>query len=206
MIFLGKLLEAFMFDLPPDTCDIPVSHYESTINTPQKSDLLYTVNFSKNSSKSSQNSPKVAGLVNTDETEDLDVPYSEIAYNDEDLRKLNYIISKLGSEGYVDLLKDERTMRQYGRDIEHIHPLKFLALIFNNPGLKGQMNSLSQTWIKWHLFMKDLSARLDIEKEIGKVDEYLPDFCQDVGLPVSRVKPYTDNWDWEGLVKMLIHS
>ena len=84
-----------------------------------------------------------------------------------------------------------------------VHPYKFLGFIFSNPHLKQHMVSVFDDYFKRSNFSKDLGKTLDLYDLRDKLYCYLDDFANEVNIPKEKIKPYIDDRDWHGLLKLL---
>lgn len=132
--------------------------------------------------------------------------YGQLICTPEDVEKIHTIITAMGEKSKLALLFQKSELRELGNQITHVHPLKFLAVIFKDPQLKSHMQIVWNDYFKRNGFMEDLAPALSREAEAGKLDIYLDAFSKDVGVPKEHVKAYFDVHDWENFVLYLIQS
>ncbi len=135
------------------------------------------------------------------ETAWVDLPCSE-----QDRENIYEIVSTVAMKNKLSLLFQQNYLREKGAQISHVHPLKFLGIIFSNPHLKTCMFYIWDDYFKRNNFVNDLSAALTREADKDKLKPYLRDFSQEVGVPHEPIQSYFEERDWENLVLFLIQS
>ena len=63
-------------------------------------------------------------------------PYDSLKISKVDKEKIEKLITSLGEKGVVSLLLEKSKIEKLGKDVNHVHPLRFLGTIFSNPYLK----------------------------------------------------------------------
>lgn len=136
----------------------------------------------------------------------VETAWPELACSEEDRTNIYEIVSTVAEKNKLSLLFQQSYLREKGAQINHVHPLKFLGVIFSNPHLKTCMFYIWDDYFKRNSFMADLSAALTREADKGKLHPYLSDFSKEVGVPAEAIKSYFDSRDWENFVLFLIQS
>lgn len=132
--------------------------------------------------------------------------FKDLECTNEDVQKITRLISVMGENGKLTLLlKYQKELRQIGREIEHVHPLKFLSVILTNPHLKSCMREVHSDYFKWTNFLDGIGNGLSSQHKQGKVSVYLNDFAQTVGVSVESLQPYVQSHDWENMLVYLIN-
>ena len=120
--------------------------------------------------------------------------------------KIIEIMTTMGSHGNMSLLMHhQKRLRKLGKEVEHVHPLKFLGCIFSTPGMRIYMDDIYHSSFKWSNFIKGLSPNFDHELKKVNLLKYLDDFAKEVNIPKEKMIVYFQNRDWEGFVKFLIY-
>ncbi len=135
-----------------------------------------------------------------------EVGYAELVCTEQDRASIHEIISTVAEKGKLSLLFQQSALREKGAQINHVHPMKFLGVIFSDPHLKACMFYIWDDYFKRSNFLSDLSAALDREGDRGKLYPYLADFAKEVGVTLEAIKGHFDTRDWAGLVLFLIQS
>lgn len=135
-----------------------------------------------------------------------EITYKDLTCSEQDKACIYEIISTVGETGKLGLYFKQDHLEELGAQINHVHPLKFLATIFSDPYLKGCMISVWNDYFKKGRFMGGLVPNLTREAEKGKLDQYIPDFAADVGVNLEQIRPFFESRDWDNLVYFLIHA
>lgn len=136
----------------------------------------------------------------------VEMGWDELICSETDRTNIHEIVSTVAEKNKLSLLFQQNYLREKGAQIAHVHPLKFLSVIFSNPHLKTCMFYIWDDYFKRSSFVADLSAALTREADKGKLHPYLGDFCKEVGVASETVKSYFDTRDWENFVLFLIQS
>lgn len=136
----------------------------------------------------------------------VDMTWTELVCSDVDRANIYEIISTVAEKNKLSLLFQQNYLREKGAQIAHVHPLRFLGVIFSDPHLKTCMFYIWDDYFKRTSFMADLAAALTREADKGKLHPYLSDFCKEVGAKPESVKMFFDLRDWENFVLSLIQS
>ncbi|MBX7065653.1 MAG: hypothetical protein K1X28_00340 [Parachlamydiales bacterium] len=136
----------------------------------------------------------------------VEMAWQELACSEQDRANIYEIVSTVAEKNKLSLLFQQNYLREKGAQIAHVHPLRFLGVIFSNPHLKTCMFYIWDDYFKRTSFVTDLSAALTREADKGKLHPYLNDFCREVNVPAEAVKSFFDSRDWENFVLFLIQS
>jgi hypothetical protein len=134
------------------------------------------------------------------------ISYQKLSCSEEDRENISYIISTLAENGKISLLfQHKRELTRRGIEISHVHPLRFLGVIFSDPNLKECMKKIFPDYFKRTQFMHDLGESLNNRMDRGQIDPYLEEFAKEVSVPVELLQGYAQAHDWEGLMECLIN-
>lgn len=150
--------------------------------------------------------PLMGSIIKKPPVKSVETGYHDLICSDQDQANIYEIISTMAEKGKLSLLFQQSYLREIGAQINHVHPLKFLAVILKEPYLKSCMAVIWDDYFKRNGFMDGLAPSLSREAEKGKVQFYLQDFASDIGMPYEHIKPYADVHDWENMVLFLIQS
>jgi hypothetical protein len=112
----------------------------------------------------------------------------------------------MAENGYIDLLLQKTYLKQLGASINHVHPLKFLAVVFTNPYLKKCMGEVLKDYFTRINFLEGLGANLSKEAEKKRLDPYALDFAKEVNAPLDAIQHFFNSRDWEGFVRYLLRQ
>lgn len=150
--------------------------------------------------------PASCSIIKKPPVKPTEMTYKDLICTEQDQANIYEIISTMAEKGKLSLLFHQSHLRELGAQINHVHPLKFLAAIFKDPHLKSCMFYIWDDYFKRNGFLDGLGPSLTREVEKGKLHTYLSDFAKDVGVLPDLLKPYFDARDWENMVIFLIQS
>ncbi len=130
--------------------------------------------------------------------------YAELSCTEQDLIKIHELIKTMAENGKFSLLFMQTYLRQLGTQVNHVHPLKFLGVVFANPDLRIGMKEIFRDSFKRAGFLDGLAPCLSLEMEKGKLVQYIEDFSNEVGASADGIRPYFQASDWEALLRHLI--
>lgn len=135
-----------------------------------------------------------------------DLTYAQLVCTEQDMAFIYEIITTMDENGKLALLFKQGHLKQLGAQINHVHPLKFLSTIFKNPDLRKCMKGIEADYFKWNGFMDGLGPSFNKEADKGKLESYLKDFADDLGIPAEGMRKYFQNKDWDGLARHIMNS
>ena len=136
--------------------------------------------------------------------------YQDLVCTEEHEAKVRELITAMGEKGYLSLLSDQKHLQLVGNQINHLHPLCFLSVVFLDPYLIQCMKIVMDDGFKrsglleGHNGSNGLAHSLTREADKGKLNQYLADFAQEVAIPHDALNPFFQMRDWEGLVRFMI--
>ena len=132
--------------------------------------------------------------------------YADLTCTREDTDKIVELITTIGSYGKIELLlHHNKRCRQIEAEIRHIHPFKFLGVIFSRPEMTKYMRHVHNDCFVWKKFIDGLSGNMKNEATKRRVYPFLKDFAKEVKAPEYELKVFIDRKDYEGLLKYLIY-
>ena len=146
--------------------------------------------------------------------EQKDLTYSQLPGSDiADREKIIELFATMGSKGKMDLLMHYKShLEKIGQEIEHVHPLKLLGVVFSvetlkEYNMKEYMDNVYHDYFKWtNFYDKGILPNLKNEVLKNNLFQYMEDFAQEVGVAPESISGYFNKQDWEGLIKYLIKN
>jgi hypothetical protein len=132
--------------------------------------------------------------------------FKDLVCSDQDRSNIFEIITTIAENNKLTLLLKQSYLKNLGAQINHVHPLKFLATIFTSGRLKGCLYEIFDDYFKRGGFMDGLGSHLSQEADRGKIEPFLQDFAAEIKVPIEGMRPYFQKRDWEGLVRFLLKS
>lgn len=120
---------------------------------------------------------------------------------------VSYIINTLGMASLAKVTKSKSSLKKAGDRVDHIHPLRFLAVIFSDEQMKASMHAMqSRGWI-WKEFIGNLGDTFEEEATRGTLtSSEIADFSQKLNLDATAVENYLAQHKWSGLVDYMIQQ
>lgn len=133
--------------------------------------------------------------------------FAQLPCTPQDEQKIHRLISSMAEHGKMTLLlKYQGELRQIGRDIEYVHPLKFLSIILSDSYLKSCLKKIRGDYFKWTNFMDGLGDGLSSQAEKKAVAIYLNDFAKKVGVAPESIQRFIETRHWEDMVVYLLNN
>lgn len=106
----------------------------------------------------------------------------------EDQAVIADMITTIGSTSTVGLAFKQGSVKAQGRSINHVPPLQFLATIFRNPVLVGEMRKIKESSAKYNPFVEGLKKNLYFQHKIGCLSGQIEGFSKTIGLQPKQVE------------------
>ena len=133
--------------------------------------------------------------------------YAEINCSNEDSSKIHEIINTMARHSKISLLiKHKSRLEKLGDEVTHVHPFKFLGVIFSDNSLKKNMKTIYEDYFKKSSFVGALVDRLDFEASKNNIYKYLDGFANEVKKDKKRIKQFVDKKKWNELVEFLVYD
>lgn len=133
--------------------------------------------------------------------------FKDLECTAEDAQKIHHLISTMGEHGKLDLLVNyQKELRQIGRDIDHVHPLKFLSVILSDPYLKSCMKKIHSDYFKWSTLIDGLAGKLTINAKQNKLSIFLNDFAKSINISPDSIQGFVEKQKWEDMTIYLINN
>lgn len=138
-------------------------------------------------------------------------PYAQLPMTTEEEKMICQIIDTVGNSGLATLFLKQGELRDLGNKVQHVHPFKFLEVVFTRPDLKKCMNDVERhPATKWDGFMHGSGGtagfiqKCDRENARNNLLPHVLGFCQAVKAHPDQVRDLVEKKQWEKLVRYLI--
>lgn len=129
----------------------------------------------------------------------------EVPPTDEERELVFYVVNTLGNKSLPKVWKAKSSLKKAGDKIDHIHPLRFLEIVFTDEELKASIRNLRNRDLIWSEFKGGLFGSLAEEaKRHNLTPEQLQDFGVNVGIDINIVYPSILKADWDEMLSLLI--
>ena len=120
-------------------------------------------------------------------------------------RDIAFIVNTLGMNSLLKIADNKATIKKAGKRVEHIHPLRFLLVVFTDEEMKASFHSLvGRSWV-WSDFFAGLRDSFETEtNNINMRPEFINDFAANVGIDVSLISSDLANRQWEQFINVLV--
>lgn len=124
-----------------------------------------------------------------------------------DVDDLTFILSTMAKSSLAGIATKRSDLKRAGERIEHLHPYRFLEIIFTNEELKAYVAAVRGRAFVWKEFLNGLEGSFEDEwKNKNVTTEQLKDFSNRVGLDHNLLQPYVKDQRWKDLVNKLIDT
>ncbi len=122
-----------------------------------------------------------------------------------DKKDIRFIVKTLSDSSLPSLLIKKKELEKAGDRIDHIHPLKFYAVIFSDEELKVSLiNIRSRSWV-WGEFFSGMSEALADEKKLNNLTiPQIEEFCTNLGVDKTPIIAALNENRWTDFVDNLI--
>ncbi|MBS0606533.1 MAG: hypothetical protein KF898_07890 [Parachlamydiales bacterium] len=129
-------------------------------------------------------------------------PFSTLPIISDEKRKIFQIVHTLGTTNPIFLWPQQSTLEQLGREIEHVHPFKFLEYIILHPTLCRDIDAIRNSSLLWPRFLEGLANKL-IRERAGLAN-FLPGFARSLQIPPVNLEPFLGSGNWEAMTFYII--
>lgn len=130
--------------------------------------------------------------------------FLELPCSSKDRQKIHQLILQMAEENKFHLLIHQAELRELGKEIDHVHPLKFLSVILTDSHLKSCLKQIRNDYFKWSNFIDGLSKKLTAFSMYGQTHIYMHDFAKELGLNPAALESFFQSRRWADLVTFLI--
>ena len=110
----------------------------------------------------------------------------------------------MGEKNVFQLLLDKKDMEKMGKQIRHVHPMRFIGYILSDGTLRKHLSSISHNHFKWSGFMDGFKDRMKEEAKKGQLKPFLSGFSSLLNVDPSSIVSFIERGDYEGLVQHFI--
>lgn len=121
--------------------------------------------------------------------------------------KITFITNTLGFGSLIDLARNRGKLKDFGKDLEPVHPFWFVSTIFTDEKMKAAVHAMqSRGWI-WDEFYAGIRDSLDEESAKNNITpEMIREFSARVGVDPQLITPALERKQWKQFVNLLIEN
>lgn len=133
---------------------------------------------------------------------DYTIPVSK-----EEKKELAYIIKTLGFESLISIGQKRSALKKAGKEIDHLHPFRFLITVFNDEELKAAIHALRDRggWV-WSGFLDGITESLNDEAKGQNLLQFSSDFALRVKIDHQLILPSLQHGQWNDFLNILIDT
>lgn len=132
--------------------------------------------------------------------------YQQLSISVTDKQNISSILTTMAENNVFKLLFQKKRLEKLGRDINHVHPIRFLGTVFSDQRLIHCMYEIRRSTFKWDGFLDGFSQRFKEEVKAGNVKPYIPGFAAALNIKAEDIQAYINYNDFEGLVIYLMEK
>lgn len=131
--------------------------------------------------------------------------FDDIILEEKEEKMIEKLMRSLASSSVPKLIWKQNELQKIGRSINHIHPLKFISHIINQPILRSDLQEIHRNYFKWRGFLDGFRKRMTEEFYKGSLKDLVPGFANSVDAKEEIIEHFIEKRDWEGLVKAVLY-
>jgi hypothetical protein len=122
-------------------------------------------------------------------------------------KEMRYVLTTLAQNSLANIASSKSSLKKAGDRFSHVHPLKFLSVVFTDEELKACIHAIrDRGWI-WDEFLNGVIGSLKEETTSQNMrPEFIHDFASVVGINVSLILGAIQEERWKDLINILIDS
>ena len=140
-------------------------------------------------------------------TENLqDQLFECLRMTEEDMETINYILTTLATANAFNMPSTE--LREKGKAIQEVHPLKFLSYVINNSLMLTNLSMIkSRLWgIIWTQFIDDLSDKLTETVKGENFEQYIDAFSRSIRRDPHLVREKIAEGSWTKFIDFVTET
>lgn len=131
-------------------------------------------------------------------------PFYQLQLDEKEQWLIYDLIKTMAEKNIWGLLFKKKELEKIGRKINHVHPMRFIGYILDDPKLKKWLREIKTSSFKWDHFIDGFSNRMKEESAKNNLMLYIPGMAHLLNVDPERIIYYIQSKDYSGLVKALI--
>ena len=132
--------------------------------------------------------------------------YDELIITAEARGKIEELLQTMAENNVFQLLFLRKRLEKIGREIDFVHPMRFIGTVFSDPRLVRYMREIRKTSFKWDGFVGGFGKRFKAEIKANNVNDYVPGLAKLLGIKEGGIRIYIEHKNFEGLVLYLMRQ
>lgn len=131
-------------------------------------------------------------------------PFLSLPLTDVEQKTIAFIIQNMADKNIFELALEKRKMEEKGKQINHVHPLRFIGCIFSDYELTKALKKVRKSTFKWDAFVDGFVKRMKEEHSKNNLLPYITGFAKEVNVLEEKVLYYIQEKNWKGLIDYLM--
>lgn len=132
--------------------------------------------------------------------------YESLPITEEEKEKIGNIFITMSENNVFQLLFERKYLQRLGKEINHVHPMRFLGTAFSDRRITHAIRSIKGSMFKWDGFIDGFSERLNEEYMANNINQYVEGLAETLRVDKARMQAFIDKKDFEGLVIYLMNN
>jgi len=127
------------------------------------------------------------------------------AWSQNDMEDLTFILGTMAKSSLISIATQRSALKRAGERIDHLHPLRFLEMIFSSEELKAYVSAVRNKSFVWKEFLRGLGGSFEDEsKNKNLTSEQLKDFSKRTSIDLTPLMPLIKEKKWKEFVNLLV--
>lgn len=128
-----------------------------------------------------------------------------VAPTKSDKSDIKYIVTTLARDSLISVGKQRSSLNKAGDRIEHVHPFRFLLVVFEDEEIKAGVHAIRDRggWIGSGFF-DGLTESLKNEHARGNIAPFISHFAAELKIEADLVESHVKKGSWNALIFDLI--
>lgn len=132
--------------------------------------------------------------------------YESLPITEEEKEKIGKIFITMSENNVFQLLFERKYLQRLGKEINHVHPMRFLGTAFSDRRVTHAIRSIKGSMFKWDGFIDGFAERLNEEYMANNINQYVDGLAEALRVDKVRMQAFIDKKDFEGLVIYLMNN
>lgn len=125
---------------------------------------------------------------------------------DYEKKKIRYVIETMGYSSLFAIAKASSELESAGKEVDHVHPLRFLAFIFSDEKLKAAIHNIKDSSWTWNKFSKGLREGLEEEFNQHNLLTHLDHFSTHLKINTKKIHALAEQKKWKEFIDLLFND
>jgi hypothetical protein len=114
------------------------------------------------------------------------------------------IVTSLAEKSLPQLLLERKEMEKRGDQVRHVHPLRFMGIVFSDSYLKSCLPQFRNQAFKWSNFIGGYSDRMREELAKNNLLQHVDGFADYLNADAAKIKEFINKGQFEDIINYLL--